>query len=88
MTNIVEELRRKVKVPNPTKSAKYIFTLEWQAADEIERLRAENERLKDVLQNLLDHQNGPPLGGRFGEGWALAVDQARAALGKTEGEQG
>ena len=72
--DIVECLRKLASVDNCQASV--------EAADEIERLRTEIERLREALQNLLDHQNGPPLGGRFGEEWQAAVDQARAALGE------
>ena len=44
MTDIVERLRRKV-FSNPQVGAPHLKTLEWQAADEIERLR-------DVLRRL------------------------------------
>lgn len=39
MTDIVERLRRKV-FHGPTMEASHTKTVEWQAADEIERLRA------------------------------------------------
>lgn len=43
--DIVEKLRRKV-FHGPTMEASHTRTLEWQAADEIDRLRAEVERLR------------------------------------------
>jgi hypothetical protein len=47
--------------------AVHIKTLEWEAADEIARLRAENERLRAALKQI-----------NVGEGWAALT--ARAAL--------
>jgi len=48
-------------------------------ADEIERLRAENERLREALKCLVDEQNGPPLLQRE-HYWREAMDMAGAAL--------
>jgi hypothetical protein len=52
-----------------------------EAADEIERLRAENERLREALECLNDEQNGPPLLGHE-RSWCAAMEKARAALGE------
>jgi hypothetical protein len=46
---------------------------------EIERLRAENERLREALKCLVDEQNGPPLLQRE-HYWREAMDMAGAAL--------
>jgi hypothetical protein len=66
VTDIVERLQRKV-FRGPTMEAVHIKTLEWEAADEIARLRAENERLRAALKQI-----------NVGEGWAALT--ARAAL--------
>lgn len=53
------------------------------AADEIERLRAENARLREALECLIDEQNGPPLE-VHAKSWCAAMDRARAALAEQE----
>lgn len=52
-----------------------------EAADEIERLRADNDRLREALEYLVDEQNGPPLLGHE-HSWRIAMEKARAALGE------
>lgn len=54
------------------------------AADEIERLNAENARLREALECLIDEQNGPPLLGHE-RSWCAAMEKARAALGEEKG---
>ena len=59
------------------------FQIWVEAADEIERLHAENERLREALVGLLDVQNGAPLI-RYQSEYDAAVALARAAI--KEGE--
>lgn len=65
MADIVERLRRKV-FKNPQVGAPHERTVEWQAADEIERLR-------EALRGIAEDQEGD---------YDFIVWQARAALGK------
>jgi hypothetical protein len=54
-----------------------------EAADEIELLRKERDRLRETLQELVDWQNGPPLV-TYTDGWNKAMEKARAALKDSE----
>lgn len=49
----------------------------------IAELEAENRRLREALEGLLDVQNDAPLGIREEE-WKQAVERARAALSQEE----
>lgn len=53
MSDIVERLRRKV-FRGPTMEAVHTKTLEWEAADTITRLTAENEKLGRDYQSARD----------------------------------
>lgn len=87
MTDIVERLRRKV-FHGPTMEAAHTRTVEWQAADEIERLRADLHEADEefsLLQNDLgqalteiDRLRAALQKINVGEGWAALI--ARAAL--------
>lgn len=49
---------------------------------EIAALRAEIAALKDALEELVSHQNGPPLP-TWAEGWQAAMDKAERLLAPT-----
>lgn len=68
MSDLVERLRG--EVPNDRDACCL------EAADEIERLRAENERLREALERLVNDCEGYPAYERP----CYAVDMARAAL--------
>lgn len=51
------------------------------SADEIERLRESEAKLREALEYLVDEQNGPPLLGHE-HSWRIAMEKARAALGE------
>ena len=76
--DIVERLRRRVD-HRIDMEASHTKTLEWEAAAEIERLRAalrEAERLKLMWRNLCDNEVG------ISEGLRAQLAEARAALGE------
>jgi len=52
MSDIVERLQRKV-FRGPTMEAVHTKTLEWEAADIITRLTAENEKLRAALETVM-----------------------------------
>jgi regulator of replication initiation timing len=70
---------RTIEVERLTRSLKDTMRQRDEAVDEIERLRAENERLREALKCLVDEQNGPPLLQRE-HYWREAMDMAGAAL--------
>lgn len=76
MSDIVEELRRKV-FRGPTMEASHTKTVEWKAADEIERLRAENEA---GLRNTLAMQNAANVLRIRAEKAEAEIERLRAAL--------
>lgn len=50
MSDIVKRLRDKAFIGGPTMDAAHTKKIEWVAADEIERLREENARLRVALK--------------------------------------
>ena len=57
MTDIIERLRDKAFIGGPTTEAAHTKRIEWEAADEIIRLREENARLRETLQYIADPYN-------------------------------
>lgn len=57
--------------------------LEALIGEALRKLEAENRRLREALEGLLDVQNDAPLGIREEE-WKQAVERARAALSQEE----
>lgn len=57
MTDIIERLRDKAFIGGPTMDAAHTKRIEWEAADEIIRLREENARLRETLQYIADPYN-------------------------------
>lgn len=62
------------------KSEKPELQIRREAAAQITDQRNEIKQLREALQQLLDVQNGPPLGGRYAEEWHAAVDKAHNVL--------
>jgi regulator of replication initiation timing len=63
--------------------------IEHEAADEIERLRAENERLREALEKISTQKKTNELDTEydvefadFEDGYDMCIDTARAALGE------
>lgn len=55
----------------------------YAAASELRRLHHNNLVLLEVLQDLYDEQEGPPLIRRHRQ-WQAAIDKARSAIAKAE----
>lgn len=69
--------------PEAPKEGEEVMQRERDLERRIAELEAENRRLREALEGLLDVQNDAPLGIREEE-WKQAVERARAALSQEE----
>ena len=82
MSEVEEDLKARLKL-RAARAFGPGVPIEQEALDRIIELEAENRRLREALEGLLDVQNDAPLGIREEE-WKQAVERARAALSQEE----